>query len=71
MIKSTCVPSCAFSLIYWVSINQSGHIIYQKKAKYHSYLRVSIILLSVKEFKIHVLNSTKISIVSLHIFECR
>ena len=37
MIESTCAPSYAFSLISWVFIIQSGHIIYQTKAEYLSY----------------------------------
>ena len=31
------VPSCAFSLISWVSIDRSGHNRYQMKAEYLSY----------------------------------
>ena len=40
MIKTTCAPGCAFSVITWVFINQSRHKIHQMKAGYLSYLNV-------------------------------
>ena len=68
MIYSTCAPSCAFSMISLVSINQSGHNIYQKKAEYVSYRRVSSILFLVKGLKKYVLKNTKIPIFSCPFF---
>ena len=59
MVKSTCAPGFAFSLISWLSINQFGHTIYQIKAESLSYRMVPVILLLVKEFKIYVLKRTK------------
>ena len=46
-------------MISLVSINQSGHNIYQKKADYVSYRRVSSILFLVKGLKEYVLKNTK------------
>ena len=51
MIQSRCSPRCAFSLISWICINQSGHDINLKKTEYLSYWRISDILLLVMEFK--------------------
>ena len=51
MIQSTCSPRCVFYLIFLACINQSGHNIYQKKAEYLHYWRISSILLLVMEFK--------------------
>ena len=68
IVWSTCAPGFAFSLISWLSVSQSGHTIYQIKAKYLSYCMVLIILLLVKTFKIYVLNSGTFSIFVHHFF---
>ena len=66
MVLSACSPGCAFSLISWLFISQSGHTIYQIKAGYLNYRMVPVILLLVKGFKIFVLKSTKIVIFCHH-----
>ena len=55
-------------MISLVSINQSGHNIYQKKAEYVSYRRVSSILFLVKGLEKYVLKNTKNPIFSCHFF---
>ena len=47
---------------------QSGHNIYQMKAKYLSYLVVPIILLFIKSMKIYAVNSKQILHFYLHFF---
>ena len=70
MVYSISAAGYAFSLISWLYTSQSGHKIilsYQIKAEYPSYQMVSFILLLVKNFKIYVLNRTKI--VSAFVFK--
>ena len=55
-------------MISLVSINQSGHNIYQKKAEDVSYRRVSNIFILVKGLDKYVLKNTKIPIFSCHFF---
>ena len=69
MVKSTCAPSVAFSLIIWLFIGQSRHNIYQIKAECLSCRMVPAILLLMKEFKIYVIKRTKIYIFVHHFFE--
>ena len=69
MVKCACAPGCAFSLIFWLLISQSGHTIYQIKAEYLNYRMVPVILLLAKEFKIYVLKSKKNDIFFHHFFE--
>ena len=55
-------------MISLVSINQSGHNIYQMKAEYISYRRVSSIFILVKGLEKYVLKNTKMPIFSCHFF---
>ena len=65
MVKSACAPGCAFSLISWLLISQSGHTIYQIKAEYLNYRMVPVISLY-HYIIIYVLKSTKVVIFSHH-----
>ena len=71
MIWGQCGPSGAFSLKSWLFITQSGHDTYQIEAKDISYVKVTFILLLIRNLKIYKANNTTIFIFCHNYFEFR